>query len=191
MKRILLFALFLLPILTGACATAPTTQSSVYPAPATSNPGSLPPYPAVTYPSPNAAYPSPPGEPELMATPGTVPTPAADSGIIKGALLVKGKPVANVSLYLAELLQDDKGNDTVASYDRASSPRAYTDMEGKFVFANIPPGKYSLIYDFVVNALLLGHPDGKGPMIFPVEAGKVENLGDLDYPELPLITPTN
>jgi hypothetical protein len=193
--RIILISFFL--ITSSACKSNPAIHPPPqYPYAGSDNPipiGSTFPYPNNTtqilptgYPGPNSAYPQPQPEPILMATSGPIPTPDENSGIVTGILLVNGEPVIDVNIYLADLVKDDQGNDLLASYGRANSPRAFTDGEGRFVFANIAPKKYGLILDVVLSSYLLSHPSGSGPIFILVEAGKVVNLGKLDYSELPL-----
>jgi hypothetical protein len=198
MKKIIIIIpiSFLLLILTACSGKVATQSPEPYPVPGSDSPypvGSAYPYPINApqfnnsgYPYPNSAYPHPLEEPVLMATSGPIPAPEENSGIVTGFLLIQGKPVVDVSVYLADLLKDDQGNDSIASYDRANSPRAFTDIEGKFVFANIEPKKYGLILDVVLNSYLLSHPKGSGPIFITVEAGKIVDLGKLDYTELPL-----
>lgn len=153
------------------------------------------------YPEPNMAYPRPatnemsatPKYPDpnqeaitMMATQGPEPTPSSDSGVVTGALFLQGKPVQNVNIYLAEMIKDSNGEESIATYDRTSSPRAFTDSDGNFVFSNVQPGNYSLILDIIVNSFLLGHPNGSGPILLTVKAAETYKLGKLDYTELPI-----
>ncbi len=167
--------IFLLLAFASACTSSkPKPSSETYPPPSNQYP-----YPLLVYPEPNQNI-------MTLATQGAVPTPAEDSGVVIGTLLLRGKPVQNVTLYLAEMLKNDQGEEVVAGYDRSISPRAYLDADGNFVFAKIPPGNYSLILDFVLNSLLLGHPKSGEPILVSVRAGETVKLGTLDYPDLPI-----
>lgn len=173
-RQIVPIFLFLLAFASACSTSSPKPPSETYP------------QPNVQYPYPLSAYPEPNQNMTVFATLGSVPTPAEDSGIVVGTLLLKGKSVQNVTLYLAEMLKNDQGEEVVAGYDRSISPRAYLDAEGNFVFANVSPGNYSLILDFVLNSLLLGHPKSGEPILISVQAGETVKLGTLDYPYLPI-----
>lgn len=117
-----------------------------------------------------------------------LPTPTVDPnlGIVTGTLLVNGKPVYDVSLYLAGVIKDDQGRDSVASLDRANSPRAITDSKGNFTFYNVQAGKYGLILDTVLNVYLLHDPKTNIQIMIAIHDMEQSNLGELDYDELPL-----
>lgn len=176
---------------------APLTTSNAYPDPLTE--GSAYPAPVISggaYPAPlasSAAYPAPYPSPEgasstnVLATPGAIPEPSPESSVINGRLTEQGKPVINATIYLADIRKDKTGEYQVAAYSRSSSPRAYTDADGQFVFTNIPPGEYSLILDNIATYIVLMVPDGAPdePLKVVTEAGKVVELGTLDYEDLP------
>jgi len=160
----------------------PTLPAIIYPPPSSE-------YPAPQVPVYSPPYPEPDTEPEFYATPGSMPTPGSEWGIVTGRMLENGKPVVNLILYLAELLKDDKENEAIASFDRVSSPRAYTDTEGRFVFSNIPPDRYGLVLDIVVDSYLLHHPDTEQQILFYIAAGEKTDLGNLNYDSLPISHP--
>jgi len=195
MKNTNVLILIILFIAVTACSNSSATAVSV----ASPSPGVNPlitpdsdqgyPYPISAvqispegYPYPNSAYP----QPQLMATSGPVPQPSSDSGVITGILLLKGKPVIDVNVYLADLLKNDQGVESIASFDRTNSLRAFTDNEGRFVFANVKPGKYGLVLDMIVISYLLVYPNGNNTLIIQTEAGKTADLGKLNYSELPI-----
>jgi hypothetical protein len=127
-----------------------------------------------------------------LATPGPafVATPATGKGVVTGVLMLgtaqNAKPVANVILYLAATIKDSGGNENVAEMDRVNSPRAATDGQGRFAFANVPPGKYGLVLDVITASYILNRPDDGKSFLFTVAAGETVNLGTLEYDSLPL-----
>jgi hypothetical protein len=106
-------------------------------------------------------------------------------GAVSGTIMLKGKPVTNVMVYLGNIVADDKGRELVAGYDRTSILRAATDGNGQFMIYNVPEGRYGLILDLVNQAYLLDTPDGTQSVLFSVAKGETTDLGVLDYSELP------
>jgi hypothetical protein len=89
-------------------------------------------------------------------------------------------------LYLGEIIRDTTGKESLAGFDRVTSPRTTTDNQGHFVFANVRPGRYGLFLDTVVRAFLLLKPDSEDALIIEVSAGKETNLDTLLYDSLPI-----
>lgn len=135
-----------------------------------------------------AGYPEPNSDQsgELYATPGPIPQASSSSGVVVGTIQVNDEPIPNLTIYLAEVLVDGEGEERVASYDRVNSPRAFSDVEGQFVFANIVPGKYGLVLDTVLSSYLLHLPQGDIPLVISVDAGEVTSVELLNYDSLPL-----
>jgi len=107
-------------------------------------------------------------------------------GAVTGILLDNNRPRPDAIIYLANVVTDEQGREMVASYDRSSSPRFDTDSLGRFVFSNVPPGRYGLILDTVVSAYLLHQPNEDIPLLFTINADELEDIGELDYDDLPL-----
>ena len=135
-----------------------------------------------------AGYPEPNSDQsgELYATPGPIPQASSSSGVVVGTIQVNNEPIPNLTIYLAEVLIDGEDQERVASYDRVNSPRAFTDEEGQFVFADINPGKYGLVLDTVLSSYLLHLPQEEIPLVISVEAGEQTSVELLNYDFLPL-----
>lgn len=171
-----LLALILIVALAG-CSSGSVTQvptmapsSSGYPAPATDVVQTA--YPAGTM-------------PDVASGDALAATQDPNLGSVEGTLLIGGKPVANVTLYLGALVTDAQGRELVAGYDRASTLRATTDTEGHWKVYNVPEGRYGLILDIVSQAYLLDTPDGTQSVLLGVKNGETTQMGVLDYSELP------
>ena len=149
--------------------TAPENSES-YPAPTTYTK-------ATPYPEPNSA--------DKVATVGPIPTPGSTWGILTGTLLENGKPVTDYSLYLAEIITNEAGEEAIVKLNRSTSPRAFLDENGNFVFSNIKPGRYGLILDFVLNSFLLHYPGSEEQILVTIEAEDILDIGELDYDTLP------
>jgi hypothetical protein len=174
--RVLFVCLFFL----SACATATPTASN-----------------AITLRTPSSGYPAA-NEPNAAVTGGypapvqeiILPTPMKDSpdptkGMVKGILQVKGQPVVSSNLYLAEVIPNAQATEVAARMERATSPRAQTDLQGKFTFVNVPVGRYSLMYDAPPNAYLLLDLKTHLAISVTVKANNTIDLGTLNYDELP------
>ena len=142
------------------------------------------------------AYPFPIEEPSQSGCP--VPQEGANSvaefpqvtrdpslGSIKGRILLNGKPVQFADLYLAELLVNEEGKEVVFSFDRYSPLRTQTNQNGEFEFLNVPDGKYGLVYDVIVEAVLLLDPRTGDQLKFIIEGGQSIDTDDLDFQDLP------
>ncbi len=55
------------------------------------------------------------------------------------------------------------------------------DKQGFFVFANVPPGDYVLVYATPMGSVVLKDPQTGTDMVIKVESGAVVNLGELKY----------
>jgi len=111
-----------------------------------------------------------------------IPTPANDSGIITGKLLVEGSREAylGANLVLGEVVEADQpGYPPLVSYSEDSNPKAVLAKNGSFLFVNIHPGKYSIVLTNPLAANLIEDPITGGTLIITVEAGKVIDLGEL------------
>jgi len=116
-------------------------------------------------------------------------TQDAKLGRLTGKLLLKttsgDTPVVGRILYLAVLSKDASGKETGAGFSRTDSPRTYSDVDGSFIFANVPVGRYALIMDMVTASYMLKKPADKTDMIADIQVGKTTDLGALVYDDLP------
>jgi hypothetical protein len=130
-----------------------------------------------------SGYPNPEVQPTAILLPTW--TPDSSKGIVKGRIMIRGKPMENPDLYLADILFDKNGKEVSARLDRATSPRAISDRNGNFIFLNVPPGRYGLILDEVVQSYILSKPNTDEQIRAQVTAGSTVDLGTLDFPDLP------
>ena len=151
--------------------------------------------PEQTFPSPTlAAYPmvGEEGSGDLHPAIGNLAptwTPDAQLSQVIGRLLLRGKPVADLNLYLGGTIKDSQGLEFAASLNRLQDPTALTDKDGNFHFMNVPPGRYVLIIDNVTSVSLLMDPTGNQAILLTLEPGDKKDLGVLDYTDLPIALP--
>jgi hypothetical protein len=116
-----------------------------------------------------------------------IPAPTADTGVITGVILLSGNPPkpAIAIIGLGDVLLSTTGDRTLARYDPITDPRMLLDPNGRFFFADVPPGEYVLIYDRITDSLLLNDPLNGGDLIITVVAGQTTDLGELIFFDLP------
>ncbi len=145
-------------------------------------------YPAASAPEraePGSAYPAP--EPTVFVIE-TIPTPAGETATVTGYILQdksNPKPPAVMLLALARVIIGPDGAPMVARFDRDEAPHTLTDINGRFVFTDIPPGQYAIIVDRISDAFMLKHPDTGDDFIIEVPSGEVVDLGKIVYNTLP------
>ncbi len=164
-----LLLLTLLSFLVGGCQEKPTEVSDVYS-----------PLPTPTNEASDDAVPTP------DAATNTVPTPDPDSGVVTGKLMRGSppQPVEYAILYLGTVLTQD-GEPVMTSVNKQTDPKTITAEDGRFTFAQVPPGRYALMMDLITSAVVLHHPTQNKNLLIEVKAGEVTDLGELVYPELP------
>jgi hypothetical protein len=142
------------------------------------------PYPAASTPTIDPAYPSPEQDPTPVGRdPEPVPTPAEDTAVVHGQLYdsATDEPLYNgVTVYLAEVIPTDNPDMDAVSLDRATDPNIVPDREGGFAFADVAPGRYSLVVQGPLNQYVARYADGEqDDVIVTVEAGEAVDLGKL------------
>lgn len=153
-RPILLFALFLVTLLTGGCTHARTIVPAL-----------------TTRVAPSVPYPS-------------VSPPEQGRATVVGRLISieTGEPLVNTVVRLAEVYYADENHSPesgVYVLDNAFSPSATTDENGFFVFTNVEPRDYVIIVgDIYVKYAVISHPDGT-PKVWTVSPDQITNLGEI------------
>jgi len=116
------------------------------------------------------------------ATP--VSQPPADLGLVMGTLKpVRGElrsvPLSGVSLYLAPLIHSTDGQSAMAKHNAKYDPKAAIDEAGRFVFPNVEPDVYALVYSSVISEFLVKEPGSNKDLLITVEAGQIADLGEI------------
>lgn len=172
------------PAATTAAETASTADATgAYPGPDAAG---------AAYPGPDAAgaaYPGPTPQPfpTVSMDPIVVPEPSsAQVGNATGTLLRLSDdgtrtPIQEARLYLGGIIQSTDGQQELVEMDRTTSPYAVTNGLGQFVFVDVPPGRYGLMYDGVEGTLLLRDPVDGSDFVIEITGGQVTDLGELAH----------
>lgn len=140
--------------------------------------------------APNSVLPTPTSQttPDILSR-----NPADGTGALVGVLLLWSdgelQPVADVKLALGEILRDDNGEERMVGYDASTAPTTITGPDGRFIFQDVPPGRYGLILDIVMSSFLLFDESSGEAMLIDIPADEVVDLGNLEYTSLPIPRP--
>jgi hypothetical protein len=173
--RFFLASVLLLALL-AACSAQPTPTS----APTSASTQAA--YPSVSETKPtDSGYPLPKASENIQVVPTTQP----GSGVVIGKLMLKGKPLVNNAIGLGQVLKSDSGAELATAFDRIASPQTSTGPDGSFIFVNVPPGRYGLIFTETPETYLLLKPGLEEAILVAVDADKTSDLGTFDFASLP------
>jgi hypothetical protein len=96
--------------------------------------------------------------------------------------------MAGTFLYLAPLIYSTNGTAAMARLNKESDPMATTDEAGRFVFLNVEPKTYALVYSSGASEFLLKDPDSNKDLLITVVADQIINVGEV-YIETSLVVP--
>jgi hypothetical protein len=192
-KMIFLASLVVVSLALAACQTNNPTE----PTSPSLNLTVIAPTLASGYPAPgqnNAAYPAPlQTEPTKVIEPAVDATPDPEMGNVSGVLQLlqdgSANPVPGQALYLAKVLVGSDGEERAAAFDQQTAPRAVTDDLGAFRFINVPPGRYGIVMDIVIESFLLNDPNTGLSLLITVNSGEEVEMGELLFTSLPLPSP--
>jgi hypothetical protein len=118
-----------------------------------------------------------------------IPTPSGGNATITGILKkVSGtgsEPVPGTTLSLGVVLQNDQGTPMMGQLTMNTKLRAPTDKNGRFVFSEVPAGKYVLVFDQIISVFMLNDPKTGGDLIITANSDQIVDLGELVYEKLP------
>jgi hypothetical protein len=172
-----LSAVLLLSIALSACQQLPTsnpTQSPLAAVTPLASEASAIPLPKATMVTPESAV----STGKVVIT--TVPAASAGYGIVLGTILEKpsGAPPTEAVMYLGALVgvQD---NFPLVTVDQQTSPKAIPSVDtGRFIFLDVPPGEYGLVYWTPDTSFPVEDPNKPGiTLILKVRPGATEDVG--------------
>lgn len=140
--------------------------------------------PAVVPTAPAAA--SPPAELQGTPPPLVIPTPTSDSAVVYGTLLAAdtkrplSSTVDGVDAFLAKILRGAEPGLTMSSLDKKLDPASAVTLDGKFVFAKVPPGEYVLLIAAPMTDIVARAADNlQVDKVFTLTAGQSLDLGTM------------
>jgi len=92
-------------------------------------------------------------------------------------------PMIGVELYLANHIGSTLDT-PMYGMDPSSAPRTITDNEGRFVFDNLPPGRYAIVVWNPFNSFLVRNPETDLTLTVDIQSGQIYDIGTL-YESLP------
>jgi hypothetical protein len=110
-----------------------------------------------------------------------MPTSQAGYGTVTGRLVSQGtdRPLDNKTVYLGAITDASDTNFSVAALDKFS-PMFTTDGQGNFIFIDVPPGRYGLILESVLDTVLLADLSTGKEIVIVVAADQTIDLGKIE-----------
>jgi len=176
---------FILGIALSACSPVPTGAPPA--ADTLAVPSSAEAYPPPQQSSQSEeSYPGPDPVEQASAFPDSVeiPQPGPDLGVVTGRILQAGTTEAYLAptLVLGELVfPDNPEAPPLVGYSVETDPIGVEDRTGRFVFADVKPGKYAIVIWTPLTQTLVMDSQGSTVQV-EVEAGKIVDLGDVYVP---------
>jgi len=153
--------------------------------------GYPPPGETVAIPNNDLGYPAPPTEEDPSPKANfVVPTPASDTGVVTGKLIItyeNNRPYIASGILLGKLIYPEEGDQSsppLLSSDPNTDPKAVQNSEtGEFFISDVPPGTYGLVLWSPSNTVIIENPEKPGEYIkVTVEANQLTELGIIPIP---------
>jgi protocatechuate 3,4-dioxygenase beta subunit len=106
--------------------------------------------------------------------------PAAGTAIVTGRIVSvnTGKPYSDVYVWLADIYRNADGGGAYA-LDTSSTINTTTDSDGNYIFKDIKPGEYVLVFgDPMTNYFIVSDENHK-PQVWTAEGDKILEVGTL------------
>lgn len=111
--------------------------------------------------------------PEQLATP--LPGNAGLAGTIVSSQ--NNLPLIQLPIQLAEVIRSGEGDGGNFLLDTAQSPIAYTDVDGRFAFSNVPAGEYVMVVgNAEINRYEVVTKEDGRPRVFVTTADQITQL---------------
>jgi hypothetical protein len=126
---------------------------------------------------------SPLGTPLPPAPPLEVPTPRSGSGVVVGAATVQdvGIPMGGAEVFLGDHIGATE-EVPLYGFDPEVAPHTVADAYGRFVFTEVPPGEYVIVFWTPFSSVMASDPVSGEPLVVSVMAGQTTEVGELTEP---------
>jgi hypothetical protein len=176
MKKLVTF--IVLALLLVACRTEPTASPTATPAFQAS--------PLLVQDSP---LPEPTEPAQVEPAPTSLPSPSADKGTVIGRFIdvETGEPPGEtLPIFLGEFSPLESG-DPLITMSPTSSPPGTIEASGDFVFLDVEPGTYAIVFWTPATSRVLSDPETQKPIVATLKAGEITDLGEVvvDLPGIP------
>jgi hypothetical protein len=179
------FISLFLPLLIAACAsTTPTSSPSPAVQPEETTAGAYP-APVEMMATLPPGYPAPLSNDSSDSIPPSSPTIDPNLAQVKGVFQLLEEPSMVFVLYLAPTVKDADGREIVVNFNREIAIPSVPDEKGNFLFVNVPPGNYGLVYDAISTSYLMTEPGKPQSLIIKVNGNETIDLGLLKYENPP------
>jgi hypothetical protein len=111
----------------------------------------------------------------------SLPQPSPGLAVIGGRIIdlrTQRAPLEGV-VYLGKIVRMDNGQ-PVTRLDRETAPSAVPMESGWFVFQDVAPDEYGLVFYMPELSFLVDDPQGEGSLIFTVVPDQVLDLGKIE-----------
>ena len=128
-------------------------------------------------PLPTPAEPTP-----TESAPTPVPLPSADRGAIVGRFVdfETGEPPRTaMPVFLGELAPLTPGDSFMITMLPSSAPQTEVDAQGYFVFSDIEPDTYAMIFWTPMKSWVISDPETEEAILVTVNAGEITDLGEI------------
>jgi hypothetical protein len=105
--------------------------------------------------------------------PTTFPTSQPGMGTVRGVLI----GMMGGELFLAKLLPDE--DFPLFELDVSIAPKAIVDESGNFIFVDVPPGRYGLVFWTPLSSFLLNDPKTGTTLTITVKADDTVEIGEI------------
>jgi len=131
--------------------------------------------------SPLSPMPTPAAVPINSSSPVPVATSMPGLGTVTGRLVAQEtkSPLMNKTVYLARITDASDTKFSVAALDK-SSPAFVTNGDGSFAFLDVPPGRYGLIMEGLIETVLLADLKTGKDIAVAIDADKTLDLGTIE-----------
>jgi hypothetical protein len=117
--------------------------------------------------------------PNATPLPAVAPTPEAGKATVVGRVqdLETSAPMTRTLIFLAGVTRQD--GEAIFVFDGASSPNAETDLDGHFIFSNIPAREYVLVVGDPLGSYVIFTDETNHPKVWNAAADQVLDMGEL------------